>query len=749
MIPTQTPPRQQMMNHNHQPQQIQPQQIQPHQPHQPQQQQPHQFRPLDENAEIPFLQIVTPNQMIKLPPMFQEQYKQLLNRWSNQCIKKSGLLYTQAVPYNQVLVLLEIAKNGDIQEYRDFIQVIIESSQNKDGDENEESIQQQQLTLKSIINLIDLEGNTSIHYAIMRKNKAMVSYLIDCGANLDIQNLEEGHTPLHWACIKADSSFVLQLVENGADIHLTDKRGYNALLHAAQYNEVNSVRYLIEKGLDPVQCKDIQLHTAVHWTSFQGHANMARYFISLGVDANAQDIQGRTAFHWGCIKGHKQVVSMLCSFEGQDSIDKTIRDNDGKTAYQLAESKEHYEIIDYLDTKLKDDKLFGGNERLYHRFWTVMGVLTVLVPTWILCYVPVIFGLPLLAVGGYFLKNYLHLNYWVPERNNWLLPSILYSSVSIWYLIYLLRIAPLVMAINIFPNLIINATSWYFFYFFIRLTKEDPGTISKHISKEKSNENFMNALSSGRQIPLICPTCLINRPIRSKHCPSCKGCFARFDHHCVWINKCIGINNQALFITVLFSYVILVISGFIVTWDYFKSDLNAPILSESYAQSFLFYYTNYPFILLFSIYGIGMAFWIGKLAISQVLTILFNKTTYEQIQQIREFESRQGHGHSHGGDQQCNHSHGGSGGDHGHSHGGSSGGGSGSGSGDHGHSHGGQPSLPSSSGASKKDSDKSFHNQQTNFDMYHRGVVNNVKEFLFDSQKFYFQTENIYADSRV
>ncbi|KAN0025947.1 hypothetical protein ACTFIU_001711 [Dictyostelium citrinum] len=745
MIPIQTPPRQQMMAHGHS----------HHQPQQPPQQQPHQFRPLDENAEIPFLQIVTPNQMNKLPPMFQEQYKQLLNRWSNQCIKKSGLLYTQPVPYSQVLVLLEIAKNGDIQEYRDFIQVIIDSNDNnnnqiKDNDNNNESEEikeqqqqqliQPQLTLKSIINLIDLEGNTSIHYAIMRKNKAMVSYLIDCGANLDIQNLEEGHTPLHWACIKADSSFVLQLVENGADIHLTDKRGYNALLHAAQYNEVNSVRYLIEKGLDPVQCKDVQLHTAVHWTAFQGHANMARYFISLGVDPNAQDIQGRTAFHWGCLKGHKQVVTMLCSYDGQDSIDKSIRDNDGKTAYQLAESKEHYEIIDYLDTKLKDDKLFGGNERDYHRFWIMMGALTVLVPTWILCYMPVIFGLPLLGVGGYFIKNYLHLNYWVPERNNWLLPSILYCSVSIWYLVYLLKMAPLVMAINIFPNLIVNAMSWYFFYFFIRLTNEDPGTVSKHISKEKSTENFMNALSSGRQIPLICPTCLINRPIRSKHCPSCKGCFARFDHHCVWINKCIGINNQALFITVLFSYVALVVFGFFVTLDYFRSDPSAPILSESYTQSFVFYYTNYPFILLFSIYGIGMAFWIGKLAISQVLTIVFNKTTYEQIQQIREFESRQGHGHSHGGDQQCNHSHGGSGGDHGHSHGG--------GGGDHGHSHGGQPSLPSS-GGSKKDSDKSFHNQQTNFDMYHRGVVNNVKEFLFDSKKFYFQTENIYADSRV
>ena len=53
--------------------------------------------------------------------------------------------------------------------------------------------------------------------------------------------------------------------------------------------------------------------------------------------------------------------------------------------------------------------------------------------------------------------------------------------------------------------------------------------------------------NDGGPLDLYCNICTVYVQERTKHCGPCNRCCSKFDHHCKWLNNCIGSENYEEF----------------------------------------------------------------------------------------------------------------------------------------------------------------------------------------------------------
>ncbi|KAK5578498.1 hypothetical protein RB653_008170 [Dictyostelium firmibasis] len=505
--------------------------------------------------------------------------------------------------------------------------------------------QHSNISLKSVLNTLDSEGNTALHWACYRKHFQVVKYLISIGANANIANTSEKQTPFHWACVAGDIYIIHHLVEVGkCDIFLRDRRGLNSLLLSTHHDRsLDVVRYLLYKGL-PVTSKDDEGHTSLHWASFSGNLKLIRLLINRGADINSLDNLHRTPIHWSSFKGYTECTVAL----HEEGANLNLKDADGKTPYELALTRSTDLCIAFLSkaqriekkqlTKGKSSLELQDNANVYNYFWTFMALLGNFLFFYILYSFKWYISIPSIIILGNFCRIYLtHL--WVDYCTNPLPVTWWIVGCFICYWTYFFQILWYVPN-YIFCHTVISIFSAIFFYALCLLPFSNAGIINS--SPDEDLKDFLYRIENNQSIPEICPTCDIHKPLRAKHCKFCKQCVARFDHHCIWINNCVGTANHRLFLLVLSLYSGIAIPIYYVAFKFLQLDLNAPSFDDGYKQAFQYYYDTHRMVSIFLVYGLLAWIWILKLLSAQILGIIFNCTLNELLNLARYSYLRKG-----------------------------------------------------------------------------------------------------------
>ena len=194
-----------------------------------------------------------------------------------------------------------------------------------------------------VVDSRDSRGMTPLHYAATGGNADLVSFLVDKGAKLEVQNAQ-WKTPLHLAATNDRKDAVVALlkkgaalearddyqrtalilcarergqaatgrvlIEAGADVNAVDKFGSSALELAAWRGKSDFIDLLLEKGARVPESGE-QWQQMLFQASSQGLTTLFRRLAAKAQDLKAADASGESLIHAAAAGGSAEIVGLL------------------------------------------------------------------------------------------------------------------------------------------------------------------------------------------------------------------------------------------------------------------------------------------------------------------------------------------------------------------------------------------------------------------------------------------------------
>uniref|UniRef100_A0AAU7YKR4 Ankyrin repeat domain-containing protein n=1 Tax=Wolbachia endosymbiont of Oeneis ivallda TaxID=3171168 RepID=A0AAU7YKR4_9RICK len=123
---------------------------------------------------------------------------------------------------------------------------------------------------------------------------------------------------------------VTEKQQNTKKQQVMNEDGDTALHLAAMKDDLNTVKYLVEKGVE-VDVKNKYGATPLHVASIRGNLEIAQFLLDHGADVNAQVVNGLTPLNWATIHDHPAIVKLLLDH----CADVNIKEGESDAAYDF------------------------------------------------------------------------------------------------------------------------------------------------------------------------------------------------------------------------------------------------------------------------------------------------------------------------------------------------------------------------------------------------------------------------------
>ena len=345
---------------------------------------------------------------------------------------------------------------------------------------------------------------------------------------------EDSNTPLLYATFKGNYEKVDCLIKNGAKVEMRNFMGLSVMHMAAEGDKPNMLIYFKEKYGFSVNDRDFPGNTPLHWACHMAAENSINFLLSWIDDINILDRKGQTPLHLGIYFLRPKLIKKLLrkgadvnlkDFSGRSVMDilndPKLKVQNFKHVLRVIHNNEQFKLCVYPnENKEKDDKnnykeLFSGfsnndlKEKLVDKSENNLkdeesskSYLTY----------QKIFNSVMFICLHLFFEILLYL---------FLLPKI---NIHLYYILFWILI------ISLFAS------------FFI-INKSDPGFL-----EAQDNLTWLQMVENKVYINEYCPYCRVKKTSTVKHCHVCKKCIRGFDHHCNWIDNCVGEKNKIIFL---------------------------------------------------------------------------------------------------------------------------------------------------------------------------------------------------------